>query len=231
MMRNFLRTTANKIRHRVAESGVAGRLAGLALLCGVGAFVTLPGLDSHALAEFFRLNGGSSLLQLYNWIVGGAVARGALVGIGIMPLLSAKVYLYLAKKLSPKFAAMMRGESGHMRLTKWTRGLTLGLAVVQSYGFAKFVQSLPGVVANPGLQFVAQTVLLLTAGAMGITLLSEKLRAEDEFSVSDETNAESTPKPADTPLSVPADAMLLAAGDAQPTSFAKSRESVGVERE
>jgi hypothetical protein len=57
----------------------------------------------------------------------------------------------------------------------------VGLGLVQSYGFARFVQTIPGAVAHPGAGFIAETMLVLTTGAVCAMVLTEQLtRRYDE---------------------------------------------------
>src|SRR5690606_15101799 len=69
------------------------------------------------------------------------------------------------------------GEVGRKQLNQYTRYLTLVLAVFQSYGIAIGLQSSQGVVLNPGLFFVASTVITLTGGAMFLMWLGEQVTA------------------------------------------------------
>jgi preprotein translocase subunit SecY len=155
-------------------------LALLALLvCEVGARVALPGVDARALGEYFRTAPGS-LLALYDWIGGGGLSRGAVLALGVMPWLSATLLVRLARSLVPSLGA------GRATLTRWSRALTVGLALVQSYGFAHFAQSVPGAVAEPGAGFVVRTMLVLTLGAVLVMLLGERVTARDDDDAADD---------------------------------------------
>ena len=68
----------------------------LLFIARVGANVPLPGLDPSPLQEFFADQskaGGGSMLGLYNMFTGGALLKGALFALGIMPYISALDYL------------------------------------------------------------------------------------------------------------------------------------------
>jgi hypothetical protein len=110
-----------------------------------------------------------------------------------MPYLSAKIMLRLAEAGVPGIAKAVRAEGGRTRLTRWTRRLTFGLAVVQSYGFARFVETIPGVVLHPGPVFIAQTMAALTAGAMCVAWLSEDLLAPHETSLTTSDDGAAVP--------------------------------------
>ncbi|MGB8701509.1 MAG: preprotein translocase subunit SecY, partial [Thermosynechococcaceae cyanobacterium] len=58
------------------------------------------------------------------------------------------------------------GEAGRRKISQFTRYVALGWAIIQSIGFAIFVNSAPNVAQSPGPWFIAQMVLALTAGSM-----------------------------------------------------------------
>lgn len=135
----------------------------------VGSRVTLPGVSAAQLQSF---TGGSrgGLLGLYELVFQGGLHRGAVLGLGIMPYLSARIFLRLWRAVRPDSRATK---------TK-TRLLTVALSVIQSVGLAVALQRMPDVVANPGPGFVATTVLTLTAGALLAMWLGEQLLATEE---------------------------------------------------
>jgi preprotein translocase subunit SecY len=152
------------------------------LLLEAGARIVMPGLTVDAVTNYLRNGGGSWLLNVYNQLGGGGLLRGAVLALGILPYATATIYARLARVVSPAMQRMARTADGRRTLARWTRVLTGGLAVVQSYGLARFVQSIPGAVAHPGAEFITQTVLLLTGGSIAAMVIAEQLmrRANDD---------------------------------------------------
>ena len=148
------------------------------LLIEIGARIVAPSINGQVLADYLRQVGASPLLRLYDWFVGGALSRGAILALGIMPYLSARIIMRLARESFPTIAEMSKHESERPRLERWTRRLTFGLAALQSFSFARFVQSIPGAVGDPGAGFIAQTMIVLTTGAMGVAWLSERITSQ-----------------------------------------------------
>ena len=70
---------------------------------------------------------------------------------------------------------MQKDEEGRKRINQWTRYGTVLLAAVQAYGFALFVESLPGVVSAPGGAFRFQMMFFLTTGAVFVMWLGEQI--------------------------------------------------------
>jgi preprotein translocase subunit SecY len=149
------------------------------LLCLViyrlGSHVTVPGVDVIALTDFFANQGKGGLLGLYDLFVGGGLSRATVFALGIMPYISASIFMQIAGAVVPQIDKMQKEEEGQRRVNQWTRYITVGLAVVQAWGFALFTESLPGAVANPGMGFKIEMVLFLTTGAIFVMWLGEQI--------------------------------------------------------
>ncbi|MEX0909380.1 MAG: preprotein translocase subunit SecY [Gemmatimonadaceae bacterium] len=145
------------------------------LLYRVGAHITAPGVDVIALTDFFANRGGAGLLGLYDLFVGGGLSRATVFALGIMPYISASIFMQIAAAVVPTVEKLNKDEEGRKKVNQWTRYMTVGLAMVQAYGFALFTQSLEGAVANPGFAFTVQMVLFLTTGAVFVMWLGEQI--------------------------------------------------------
>jgi preprotein translocase subunit SecY len=141
----------------------------------LGSVVTAPGVDVVAVTDFFQNQGGGGLLGLYNMFVAGNLSRATVFALGIMPYISASIFVQIAGAVVPTLEKMNKDEEGRKRVTQWTRYATVVLAVVQAWGFAIFTESLQGAVMNPGFWFKVQTALFLTTGAIFIMWLGEQI--------------------------------------------------------
>ncbi len=141
----------------------------------VGSHITAPGVDVVALTDFFANKGKGGLLGLYDLFVGGGLSRATVFALGIMPYISASIFVQIAGAVIPQVDKMQKDEQGRKKLEQWTRYLTVALAVVQAWGFALFTESLPGAVVHPGLGFKIQMVLVLTTGAVFVMWLGEQI--------------------------------------------------------
>jgi hypothetical protein len=142
--------------------------------CELGARIGLPGTDGRIVQAFIRAGAGG-LLRFYDILAGGTIARAAVLALGIFPYLSARVYVRIARATVPAVGDLASTPAGRRRLRSWTRGLTAAIALVQSYGYAWFLQSIPGAVAHPGASFIGQTMLILTAGSIVVGRIGEGL--------------------------------------------------------
>src|SRR5256885_13621500 len=141
----------------------------------VGAHITAPGVDVVALTDFFANKGKGGLLGLYDLFVGGGLSHATVFALGIMPYISASIFMQIAGVVIPTVEKMQKDEEGRKRVTQWTRYVTVVLAAVQGWGFALFTSSLENAVANPGFWFKVQMVLFLTTGAMFVMWLGEQI--------------------------------------------------------
>ncbi|MGH7711787.1 MAG: preprotein translocase subunit SecY, partial [Gemmatimonadaceae bacterium] len=136
------------------------------LVYRLGSYVTAPGVDVVALTDFFNNQGSGGLLGLFNLYVGGSLSRATVFALGIMPYISASIFLQIAGAVIPTIEKMNKDEEGRKKVNQYTRYLTVALAIVQGWGFALFTESLPGAVLAPGLAFKMQMTMFLTTGAV-----------------------------------------------------------------
>jgi preprotein translocase subunit SecY len=141
----------------------------------IGAHVTAPGVDATALLDFFENQGSGGLLGLYDLFTGGGLSRATVFALGIMPFISASIFMQIAAAVLPQLEKMNKDEEGRKKINQWTRYLTVLLAWVQAWGFALFTQGIPGVVANAGFGFQIQMAFFLTVGAMFVMWLGEQI--------------------------------------------------------
>ncbi len=145
------------------------------LIYRLGAHVTAPGIDVNALREFAgQLQG--TVFGIYDMFVGGGLSRATVFALGIMPYISASIMFQLLAAVFPTIEKLQKeGEEGRKKLTQYTRYATVGLSAIQAYGYAIFLQGIPGAVATPGLPFILLMILTLTTGAVFVMWLGEQI--------------------------------------------------------
>src|SRR5262245_22198328 len=106
------------------------------LIYRIGAHITVPGLDVVALrVQFGQFQ--DTLFGVYDMFVGGALSRATIFALGIMPYISSSIMFQLLAAVFPTVEKMQKeGEDGRKKLTQWTRYTTVGLAILQGYGYA-----------------------------------------------------------------------------------------------
>ncbi len=142
----------------------------------LGSHITTPGVDLGALEQLAGQFQGT-LFGIYDMFVGGGLQRATILALGIMPYISASILFQLLAAVFPTIEKLQKheGEEGRRKLTQWTRYTTVVLSLMQSNGYAIFMESQPGAVLSPGLGFRLTTVLMLTTGAVFVMWLGEQI--------------------------------------------------------
>jgi preprotein translocase subunit SecY len=146
----------------------------------IGAHIPTPGINTQALAAFFRAAQGT-LLGLFDMFSGGALRQLSVFALGIMPYISASIILQLLTVVVPHLEKLSKeGETGRKKITEYTRYGTVVLSVIQGFGIAFGLEGMTGpggemVVIHPGWGFRVITVITLTAGTAFIMWLGEQI--------------------------------------------------------
>ncbi len=141
----------------------------------IGAHVTLPYVNAQATIDFFRNQGNQTLFGVYNLFVGGALAKGTVFALGIMPYISASIFFQILGAVFPTIERLQKEEEGRKKITQWTRYLTIALAAGQAWGVSLFLEGLQGAVSNPGMGFRMLAAFFLTTGAIFVMWLGEQI--------------------------------------------------------
>jgi preprotein translocase subunit SecY len=143
----------------------------------LGTHIVLPGIDPNALEAVKGKTTG--LLGLFDQFAGGAFSQASILALGIMPYISASIFMQLVTILVPQFQKIQKeGESGRKKINQWTRYLTVLVTVFQAAAYITYLQS-PGYkeALIPAYEpfFVVSTVILLTSGTLFVMWLGEKI--------------------------------------------------------
>jgi preprotein translocase subunit SecY len=171
----FFEALANVFRIPDLRKRVLFTLAMLAVY-RLGGHIPTPGINALRLEEFFQQHAGT-LFGFIDLFSGGMFRRLTIFALGIMPYITASIILQLLTVVIPTLEKLQKeGELGRRKITQWTRYLTVGLAMMQSFGIATALQtSEGGFVLNPGIPFILMTVLTLTTGTVFIMWLGEQI--------------------------------------------------------
>ncbi|HEX6914000.1 MAG TPA: preprotein translocase subunit SecY [Chitinophagaceae bacterium] len=153
----------------------------LILVYRFGTHIVLPGLDPNkieAAQASAASNGG--LLGLFDMFAGGAFSQASILALGIMPYISASIFMQLMTILVPQMQKVQKeGESGRKKINQWTRYLTVVVTIFQAGAYLGLLNS-PGYVEAkiPAFApyFALTTVIILTAGTLFVMWLGEKIQ-------------------------------------------------------
>ena len=174
-MNKIFEAFANVFRIPDLRKRVVFTLALLAVY-RLGSHIPTPGININRWEEFFERN-LSSIFGFFDIFAGGNVRRLTIFALGIMPYITASIILQLLTVVIPTLEKLQKeGELGRRKITQWTRYLTVGLALMQSFGIASGLQAMEGnIVMNPGFGFILMTMLSLTTGTAFIMWLGEQI--------------------------------------------------------
>ena len=101
--------------------------------------ISIPGASQAALNQLFNSQALLGLLDLFS---GGGLSTFSVVGMGVNPYINASIIMQLMTVVSVRIKEISKeGELGRRRLTRWTRYLTVALAMGQAYGYTVLFQS------------------------------------------------------------------------------------------
>src|SRR5437870_1578655 len=149
---------------------------GLLAVYRMGAHIPIPGINTLRFEEFVQQNQGT-LFGFLDLFSGGMFRRLTIFALGIMPYITSSIILQLLTVVVPTLEKLQKeGELGRRKITQWTRYLTVGLALMQSFGIAATLQaSEGGFVLHPGMGFILMTMLSLTTGTAFIMWVGEQI--------------------------------------------------------
>ncbi len=150
----------------------------------LGANVPVPGVSFSRIQTISDASKGTGILGFLDLFSGGALARAAVLGLGIMPYITSSIIVQLLGTVIPKFAEWReQGAVGQRKLTQTTRYLTVALALMQSSGlvfllhsgqlFSSTSSSSYDLIPNFSTTHVLFIILTFTAGTAFVMWLGE----------------------------------------------------------
>jgi preprotein translocase subunit SecY len=184
MFRSILTTLGNCFKIPELKSRILFTIMLLAV-CRLTAFIVIPGIDGHKLAEFFKEHGQGGLLVMYNTFAGGAFGNCAVGALGIMPYISATIIIQLLTAVWPRLSKLAREEGGRTKIVQYGRYLTVLLCIGQGWYFAhswlkpetvfsNFDQG-PLVMTENLFVYYFVTITVMTAGTMLLMWIGEQI--------------------------------------------------------
>ena len=148
----------------------------LIVLFRLGCYITVPGVDATALNEAMSTSGIAGFIDL---ISGGAFSRFSIFAMSISPYITASIVVQLLAMIIPSWERMTKegGEEGKRIINKYTKIITILLALVESIGIYLSYRS-SGVFINPGLLTGCLVVTSLIAGTSLLMWLGEQITSK-----------------------------------------------------
>ncbi|OGY60720.1 MAG: preprotein translocase subunit SecY [Candidatus Colwellbacteria bacterium RIFCSPLOWO2_12_FULL_43_11] len=135
------------------------------------ASIPIPGINAEALKGFL---GSNQLLGFLNIFSGGALNNLSIAMLGLSPYITSTIIMQLLTMIFPKLKQLYyeEGAAGRAKFNRYSRYVTVPLAVLQSYGFLRLLIS-QGVIGQLSLTEMFINVSVVTAGSMILVWLGE----------------------------------------------------------
>jgi preprotein translocase subunit SecY len=142
----------------------------------LGTHIVLPGIDPNKLSGLSGAKSGA--LGLIDAFSGGAFSTASILALGIMPYISASIFMQLMTILVPQMQKVQKeGESGRKKINQWTRYLTVIVTFVQAYAYVTYLKTMAkdAMIDSYAPYFWLSTPIVLTAGTLFVMWLGEKI--------------------------------------------------------
>ena len=142
----------------------------------LGCYITVPGVDSFQLAEVLNNQGIASLIDL---ISGGASSRLSIFAMSISPYITASIVIQLLGMVIPSLERLTKegGEEGRNKINRYTKLLTVVLALIEGLGIYLSYRS-SGIFVDTTFITGATVVLSLMAGTALLMWLGDQITSK-----------------------------------------------------
>ena len=146
----------------------------LIVIFRLGCYITVPGVNSITLNETMSSNNG--VAGLIDMISGGAFSRFSVFAMSISPYITASIVIQLLGMIIPSLERLTKegGEEGRKKINRYTKMLTLVLALIEAIGvFVSYKSS--GIFVNTNFSTSALVVISLVAGTSILMWLGDEI--------------------------------------------------------
>jgi preprotein translocase subunit SecY len=141
----------------------------------IGTHIVLPGMDP---LKINTAGAGGGILGLIDAFAGGAFSQASILALGIMPYISASIFMQLMTILYPPFQKLQKeGDSGRKKINQYTRYLTVIVALLQASAYVAYLNqtNAQAMLAEYRSYFWISTTIVLTAGTLFVMWIGEKI--------------------------------------------------------
>lgn len=171
-MKRFIQTIQNIFSIEELRTRILYTL-GFLVIFRLGSFVVLPGVDPKLVGD----SEVTGILGVINTFSGGAFSNVSVLGLGIMPYITASIVIQLLGFAWPYMQKLQKeGDSGRKKINNYTRLLTVVVATAQSVGYlATYVKPEMVMSGMDGSGYMITRIAILVSGTMFCLWLGEKI--------------------------------------------------------
>ncbi|MBE6982907.1 MAG: preprotein translocase subunit SecY [Ruminococcaceae bacterium] len=146
------------------------------LIYRVGNVISVPFVDTYAMAQYFESSLSNTILGLYNAMSGSAFAQASVLALGIQPYINASIIIQLLTVAIPALErwAKEEGEEGKKKIDRLTRYTTVGLGVLLGFAYYTMIAN-AGILTEEGFLPGLVVVLAFAAGSSVVMWMGEQI--------------------------------------------------------
>lgn len=174
-MKKFIQTLKNIWSIEELRSKILVTLT-LVAVYRLGTHIVLPGMNPTLINT--AGGGAGSIIGLIDAFAGGAFNQASILALGIMPYISASIFMQLMTILYPPFQKLQKeGESGRKKINQYTRYLAVFVTILQANAYVSYLHQTnsAAMIAEFRDLFRISTTVILTGGTLFVMWLSERI--------------------------------------------------------
>lgn len=169
-----------KIKTALRQKDIQKRLlftVVILIIVKIGCEIPIPGINRDYIKQFFEQY-ANNVFDFFNAFTGGSFENMSVFALNITPYITSSIILQLLTVAIPKLEEIQKdGEAGRKNITKYTRILTVGLALLEStamsIGFGR-----QGLFQTFNTVSVILAVCAMTAGSALLVWFGEQITAK-----------------------------------------------------
>ena len=145
------------------------------LIFRLGNNIPVPYVDTALLSTYFA-SSSATILGMMNVMSGGAFGKATLLALGIQPYINSSIIIQLLTIAIPALERLAKegGEDGKKKIAAITRYTTVGIGLLQAFGYYMLCRS-NGFLMDNGVWPAIVIILVFTAGSAFTMWLGEQI--------------------------------------------------------
>lgn len=141
----------------------------------LGNNIPVPFINTTELQNYFDA-ASSNILGLMNVMSGGSYGRATMLALSIQPYINASIIIQLLTVAIPPLERLQKdgGEAGRKMIEQITRYTTLGLGLLQGFGYYMLIRT-QGFLTSESVWTAVVVILTFTAGSVFVMWLGEQI--------------------------------------------------------
>ena len=152
------------------------------LIFRIGNAITVPYVNVDMLEQYLDQMGGT-ILGLYNVMSGGAFAQATVFALSIQPYINSSIIIQLLTVAIPALERLAKdgGEEGRKKIQSITRYTTVGIAILQAFGYYMMMRNYN--LLTPGADGIWPALVIIVSFIAGSSFVMWMGEQVTEFGV------------------------------------------------